>query len=362
MPHPSFADDLADLPRSTAETRDTSLIRATTDLYVQDGMHDREAIRRYEALATHFLPKISAADRAYVAERLADRADAPASVIRMLARDVIDVAAPVLASSPVVDTLTLLATIAVTGPEHHRVVARRKDLSDQVKRALRLTGDRDVLSVMDGAKSDALASPSVADAGEQRPPAGVEPHRDGWRFLALPRRERLAILVDYATRPAAAQRGGSTNRLDRAFRSILGAAKIVGFARAGQRSQLIAAIAEGLDLAPDFVKACVEDATGEATAILLKALRLDSAQAQQVFLLATPTGRDAKAFFPLADLYAGIEAGIAEAIVDAWRAQAAGQKPAYVPFVAGEDRARSAPQHEVRPAAQLRRQDEAKRA
>ena len=70
----SFIDGLADLPRSTEETRESNLIRATTDLYVHDGQHDRDAIRRYEALATHFLPKISDADRTYVAERLADRA------------------------------------------------------------------------------------------------------------------------------------------------------------------------------------------------------------------------------------------------------------------------------------------------
>src|SRR4051812_33561171 len=118
-----LTDGLADLPRSTAATRDANLIRATTDLYVQDAVHDRDQSKRFEELAVHFLPKIGPADRAYVAERLAERRDAPAAVIRLLARDEINVAAPVLTASPMLDLLTLLSTIAATGVEHHRAIA-----------------------------------------------------------------------------------------------------------------------------------------------------------------------------------------------------------------------------------------------
>ncbi len=366
MPLKSFIDGLADLPRSTDETRDANLIRATTDLYVQDAQHDRDETRRFEELAIHFLPKISVADRAYVSERLADRRDAPAAIIRMLARDVIDVAAPVLSTSPVLDVLTLLSTIAATGTEHHRIIARRKELPDQVKRALRLTGDADVLRLIDGepvAPSAPAAEP--ISIGEYRNGAMAlrEAPRDGWAFLELSRRDRLAVLVDLATRPAALPRSGATNRLDRAFRSILGAAKIVGFARTGQRPQMVASIAEGLDISADFVNACVDDPTGEAIAILLKALRLDTIQAQQVFLLATPAGRDTTAFFPLADLFSGMEPAVAETISEAWRATAAGRKgTGHVPYVAGEAQSRTAAQQQTRIAPAAGKQDQAKRA
>src|ERR1700690_3756175 len=111
MPLKSLNDGLADLARSTEEMRDANLIRATTDLYLQDAVHDRDQNRRYEELAIHFLPKISLADRAYVSERLSNRRDAPAAVIRLLARDGIDVAAPVLSTSPVLDALALLSTV-----------------------------------------------------------------------------------------------------------------------------------------------------------------------------------------------------------------------------------------------------------
>jgi hypothetical protein len=365
MPLKSLIDGLADLPRSTDDTRDANLIRATTDLYVQDAQHDRDETRRYEELAIHFLPKISIADRAYVSERLADRRDAPASIVRMLARDVIDVAAPVLSTSPVLDSLALLSTIAATGVDHHRMIARRKELPEQVKRALRLTGDAGVLRAIDGDTATVdLPADQPISFGEHRMGATAlrEAHRNGWSFLELSRRDRLAVLVDFATRPAPASRPGTSNRLDRAFRSILGAAKIVGFARTNQRPQMIAAIADGLDIAPDFVSACLDDPSGEAIAILLKGLRLDSVQAQQVFLLATPAGRDTNAFFPLADLYAGMEASVAETISESWRAHAAGHKGGHAPYVAGEEQSRAAPSQQTRVAAPAAKQDQAKRA
>jgi uncharacterized protein (DUF2336 family) len=366
MPLKSLTDGLADLPRSTEDARDANLIRATTDLYVQDPVHDRDESRRFEELATHFLPRISITDRAYVSERLADRLDAPPSVMRMLARDAIDVAAPVLSSSPVLDSLALLSTIAATGAEHHRIIARRKDLPDQVRRALRLTGDAEVLHLIDGAVTPpAVVAPDPIsfDIFRHGATALREAHRDGQRFLQLSRRDRLAVLVDHATRPPTPPSAGSTTkRLDRAFRSILGAAKIVGFARTGQRAQLIAAIADGLDITADFVAACLDDATGEALAILLKSLRLDAVQAQQVFLLMSPSGRDTNLFFPLADLYAGMEASIAEAICETWRATAAGHKSGYESYVAGEDTSRTGAVQQTRTAPDVGRKNEAKRA
>jgi uncharacterized protein (DUF2336 family) len=137
----TLSDDLADVARANQLTRDSALLRATTELFVQDLAHDEDEIRRYEELAVHFLPKVPVEVRATVAERLAICADAPRAVIRALARDVFQVAAPVIRRSPVLDSFDLLSVIAGTDVEHHRLIARRSDLDDDVKRALRLTGD-----------------------------------------------------------------------------------------------------------------------------------------------------------------------------------------------------------------------------
>lgn len=318
-----LSDDLAELARANEPKRDAALLRATTELFVLDVTHDRDEIRRYEELATHFLPKVPIADRAFVAQRLSICGDAPSSVVRMLARDVIEVATPIIRHSPALGPVDLLSVVAATGVEHHRLVARRSSLAADVARALRLTGDPDVLAYLDNGASMRAAAPEETDetpAAER--PAGQyysSNRLDPWRFLALDRQARLRLIADIAARPPVRNYPGGSQRLDRAFRSILSAAQIVGFARSGQIGAIIGAIVDGLDLPPDLVAAGVNDKSGELLAVMLKALRLDNVQARQVFLLASPSGRDVQGFFPLSDLYAGMEVAVAETLAAAWR-------------------------------------------
>jgi hypothetical protein len=340
-------DARVDIPLNGEQTRNAALLRATTELFAQEAMHDRDEIRRYEELATHFLPKVAITDRIFVAERLALRMDAPLSVMRALAKDNIEVARLVIPRSPVLGALDLLTIIAATGVEHHRLIARRPGNSSEVERALRISGDAEVLAALNGQPSQAAAASAVkAPAPEahaiaepaaatseggawfaQRQAVQTRIDRyDPWAFLKLERPARLRLMADIAISPPP-RRNAPAARPDRAFRTILGAAQIVGFARSGQRTALTTTISESLEIESDFVAACLDDATGEALAVLLKALNLDSTQAQQVFLLANEkVGRDVTAFFRLADLYAGMETSVAQTLADAWhrnRAEAA---------------------------------------
>ena len=341
-----LSDDLADIARANQQTRDSALLRATTELFAQDLTHSEDEIRRYEELAIHFLPKVPVEVRATVAERLAICADAPRAVIRVLARDVFQVAAPVIRRSPVLDSFDLLSVIAATDIEHHRLIARRSDLSEDVARALRLTGDAEVIGYLDNGPSmrvrpaEAAApppaeTPTVVPQAE-RPPARPRHGRfDIWQFLDLDRATRLRVIADIAMDPSIVQpASASAQSADRAFQSILSAAQIVGFARNGRDAELIAAIADGLQLNTDAVAACVNDHTGEPLAILLKALRLDEIQAQQVFLMASPVGRDVQAFYPLTDLYAGMDHSTAETLCEAWRIVTAERKAGHEPYLA----------------------------
>jgi uncharacterized protein (DUF2336 family) len=344
-------DSLADLSPSGQQARDAALLRATTDLFAQELTHDRDEIRRYEELATHFLPRVSPEDRAFVAEQLAGRPDAPQSVIRMLAKDRVDIARHVIGQSPVLGPLDLLTIIAATGPDHHRLIAKRADLPPEVEHALRLVGDQATLDVLLSRET----APGRADAAATLPPAKEPPapapapspdalqgpsdalraraeRLDVWQFLGLDRAARLKLMAALATRPPVRRYAGPASRLDRAFRTILSAAQIVGYARSGQRQALVEAIAVGLGLDKDVIVACLDDATGEPAAVLLKALGLDNVQAQQVLLLATPTiGFDVDVFFRVTDLYAGMEKWIAEILVDAWRESEARPSPRHEP-------------------------------
>ena len=352
-------EGFASIRLSTQQARDATLLRATTELFVQQSRHDYDAIRRYEEVLVHLLPKVEAADRAFVAEKLSDRSDAPATVVRMLAKDNLAIAEPVLRRSSVFGSLDLLVVIAATGAEHHRLIAGRPDLPPEVIRALRIGGDAIVSVILDRGATASTEQPAIVGTAEpaaarpsaeihamrqdepsvrRGPPSRAADRFDPWRFLDLDRVARLRMMADLATKPPVRHYGGPASRLDRAFRSILGAAQIVGHARDGQRTALVEAVADGLGLAQDFINACLDDETGEPLAVILKALSLDSVQAQQVFLLAaSKVGRDANVFFRLCDLYAGMEPGVAEFLVESWREDSVPAVAKHQPLFADTD-------------------------
>ena len=371
MHESSRSNPFPDFSRSSQQARDAALLRATTELFTQEVVHDHDEIRRYEELSTHLLPKVPLEDRAYVAERLATRLDAPASLIRTLAKDKIEVARLILARSPALGPLDLLAIIAATGPEHHRLIATRPGLPAEVMRALTITTGEVKPAVKtpvappapssaslesEPATAAAPAAPAApsSSAGartssgwfSQREAVALRTNRfDPWQFLALDRPRRLRLMAELAMRPPVRRYAGSSDRIDRAFRSILGAAQIVGFARSGQQRALVEAISESLDIDASFVATSLDDASGEPLAVLLKVLGLDNTQAQQVFLLATTAvGVDVTAFFRLCDLYAAMEPVVAETLVESWREPRHPTIPRHEPLFAenGERRRQAA--------------------
>jgi hypothetical protein len=145
-------------------------------------------------------------------------------------------------------------------------------------------------------------------------------HPDVWQFLELDHAARSLQLTELAKRTPVRRYAGPTERIDHSLRMIHGATQIVEYARSGGRQAVIEAIASQAELEPYVVSACLDDVGGEAAAVLFKALGLDNFQAQQVFLLATPTlGLDVNVFFDLAKFYAGMESWIAEILVSSWQ-------------------------------------------
>jgi uncharacterized protein (DUF2336 family) len=361
--HPPLRSDrlhgFADLARASERKRDAALLRATTELFVLDVVHNDDEMHRFEELATHFLPKVGLEDRLFVAERLAACADAPTSLLRMLARDDIIVAKPVLLHSMALAPIDLLAVVAGTGSDHHRLIARRPGLPDDVVQALRLTGDPEILRLLG---DTTVRAP--ADLDRTRPSTGLyQSNRlDPWRYLALARPARLRLIADIAANPPAPGAETDSRRLDRAFRSILSAARIVGYARSGQLTAIVGAVAEGLELPPALVNAAINDRGGELLAIMLKALRLDDVQARQVFLLASPSGRDVSAFFPLAELYAGMEPEVAETMIEAWRSGSTAVAPRHEAIVEAPRERHSAQATNVAAPAPARKDESARRA
>ncbi|HEV7283266.1 MAG TPA: hypothetical protein VGN75_00310 [Kaistia sp.] len=475
---------------SSQQSRDAALLRATTELFVLDKTHDQAGIRRFEELAAHFLTKVSSADRAFVAERLARHPDTPGSILRILGKDLPEIASPILRHAPGLNSFDLLAIMAATGPAHYRMIATRDDLAPDIVSALRMTGDAETIALLPtiaqeapqvpvampapsapslpnplealeaalakmaaksaetvaeapveppkpidpdvepanhpaqtklqeplsalaaarvltaslSAEMSALSTEAPAPAPQLKPsfasparpvavapkpeitapqaaepavetqpaaaeivaeaaaaePVAIEPEAPAPQpapiaaeapaeptpgapanaaeaFLRLDRAERLAWIHAQSPAPISAPRL-SPIQIDHAFRAALSRARLPMLARQRQRESLIAALAEGLRLEVDQVTALLDDPSGEALIVLLKAIGLSDTEAQQVLLFANPVIREAvEAFFRLTELFQGVQQPAAGRLVGQWRGEAEAE-PAHQPHYADAGR------------------------
>jgi hypothetical protein len=485
--HPSyFSDGLMAMAVSSQQSRDAALLRATTELFVLDKTHDQAEIRRFEELATHFVTKVSPSDRAFVAERLARHEDAPPAVLRMLGKDLMEIASPVLRHAAL-SSFDLLAIMAATGPAHWRLIAARPDLAQDIVQALRLTGDAETIALLPPPAEEpqpatapaaaAVPEPAVAaqpeaaeatapEIAEPSPPPVIEPAAmtanqpieaktaqplsalaaarvltaslsaeltaiatetpvpeglsrrtfeslvqakaakaaepakaqaplaampkqaaaaepaarvaaplekpepkavpprpepgttaetlraaeapsPAAAFLALDRDGRLALLKSLSAKPAQATPRLTQAAVDHAFRAALSRARLGMLARQRQRDALITTLAEGLRLDVAEVRALLDDPSGEALSVLLKAIGLAEAEMQQVLMLANPTMSAAvETFFRLSELFGGMEKSAADRLVGQWRGDDVAEHPAgHQPHYA------DAPRRDARPAA-----------
>ena len=117
---------------------------------------EQDKIRKmtYEALEILARDQVTRV-RQIIAETLKDVADAPAEVIRNLARDVeLVVSAPILEYSPVLTTEDILEIIA-SGPTHGALfaVSRRHDINDTISDAIIRTDNVEAIAELLGNKS-----------------------------------------------------------------------------------------------------------------------------------------------------------------------------------------------------------------
>src|SRR5215472_6660762 len=118
-------DGLIGLARQDGVDVRPTLVRVLTDLYVQKKTHTREEEHRYTELSLSLLAGVDVATRAAVAKKLATYPHAPPLVIRRLARDVGEVAEPILKFSTLLTSDDLFAILKEFGPEHATAIGAR---------------------------------------------------------------------------------------------------------------------------------------------------------------------------------------------------------------------------------------------
>src|SRR5258708_7398923 len=126
-PPPTFAslEGLLDNRQRDGFDIRPTLLRVLTDLYLQKPTHPPDDERYYTELALRLINSTDMPARAAVAERLAAYPAAPRAVILRLARDVIDVAGPILRHSPGLTPADLALIAAECGSAHPAIVAVR---------------------------------------------------------------------------------------------------------------------------------------------------------------------------------------------------------------------------------------------
>jgi hypothetical protein len=125
---PSFADleGLLDLDQPVGVDMRPTLLRVLTDLYLQRPAHPPQDERHYTELALRLIDAADLPARAALAARLAHYPGAPHAVVERLARDVIEVAAPVLRHSRCLAATDLDAIAQQGGPAYAEIIATRQ--------------------------------------------------------------------------------------------------------------------------------------------------------------------------------------------------------------------------------------------
>jgi hypothetical protein len=165
--------------------RRDALLRELTDIFLESQRNPRER-ELFDAVADQVLDFVDAPARQHLAERLATRADAPPRVVIRLAGDVIAIAAPLLARSPVLTDDDLIALAGEKSQDHLAAIARRAALPAPVTDVLIARGRNDVLEAVaanPAARFSASGAEALIDKARERETL--------WRRLA--RRRDVAI-------------------------------------------------------------------------------------------------------------------------------------------------------------------------
>ncbi len=175
MAAPSISDtsiqsrlpELLTLARQTDSGARRTLLRDLTDNFF--GSPERSSIEQdlYGAVLSDLTRAMEVEVRAQLPSRFASAADAPHQLIRQLAHDEAEVAAPVLAQSPVLTDDDLIDVIRTRGSQAHmRAVSQRQHVAEAVSAAIVEHGDDETLHALlsnDGARLSRAASEAAID-------------------------------------------------------------------------------------------------------------------------------------------------------------------------------------------------------
>ena len=314
-------DGLIGLARRDGVDVRPTLVRVLTDLYVQKSAHTRDEEHRYTELTLWLLSGVDIPTRAAVAKKLAAHGQAPRAVLRRLARDVFEVAEPVLKGSAVLTSEDLLAVIRDFGPRYAGAIGAR-DRPDAP--AADPPAERSAVEAI-GAGDDAVADraspevhagePSDADADlsdpvvDKREPVGI-----GEYFLHAGSSERRLLLANLED--------GTLGASEKTFAAVSEDAirRLEAAAMQRRPDEFVRGLELSLRIPAHRAQQIVHDDTGEPIVVAAKALQMPSDILLRILLFLNPViGHSVERVFDLVNLYDQLSAEAALHLVSSWQ-------------------------------------------
>ncbi|TMI99386.1 MAG: DUF2336 domain-containing protein [Alphaproteobacteria bacterium] len=291
-----------------------TLLRVLTDLYVQKSSHGAEEERHYTELALRLVDSVDLATRATIAKKLAAYAGAPHAVVRRLARDVIEVAEPVLRHSRSLTAADLDAIVRDFGAGHAAIVAERR------------------------ASIPAIAAPA---ARQHAPTAATQNARKdsdiglAELFFSAEPGARRALLMSLGSVESETPQSVQPVETNRALEAAALRRDRAGFNKLLQGA---------LGISHEQAERIVGDPSGEPLLIAAKALAMPSVALQRILMFIDPAiGESVQRVFDLAGLYERISADAAHKIIASLRGHepVRTRRPAHRPMYYDDEAARS---------------------
>ena len=306
-------DGLDDLARLRGVDTRPTLARVLTDLYVQKRAHTLDEETHYTELVLRLLDGIDVATRAVVAKKLATYPAAPRAVVLRLARDVIDVAEPVLRHSPCLPGVELAAITKECSLLHAAAIAARGNPVGTTTHAL----NERAPAVRPSAVPLPRSSQWRQIIGEAE--NFVTPSAEiglGELFLRSTSEERRVILASLDPAEPIPPRAVPSESIERLEAAAL-ARRPADFAGELQRA---------LGVTGETARRMIDDDSGEPLLIAAKALGMSSEVLVRVLLFVNPTvGESVARVFALAQLYPDVPQAAALQLLASLRSSATHQ-------------------------------------
>lgn len=318
---PLGLEGLFELDRKHVDIRPT-LLRVLTDQYLHSPIHSADDVQHYSELAMRLFDETDIATRAAVAMRLAPHACAPREIMLRLARDVIEVAEPVLLHSPCLTAEDCEAIGQERGFEHARILTMR------------------VTPAAAAPAKPKIAAAVIAAAGNPRraddPAAAADPAASELYELFFtagsPERRLILLNLDYATwppgTPAAALQRADIWRIETA-------------ALRHHSATVTRELERALGISHRLSCRIVDDELGEPIVVAAKAMSLPADVLQRIVLFMNPrVGQSVDRVYELSRLYGEISLNAARRMVAIMRAAESAGRAAGTPLAATADTAR----------------------